>query len=784
MKRLFTVFLSMLFLGWGMSVGHAQTADGSGEETAAVWLIVQTGDNLLLKANGTDYYLNAYFGDGGMVLHNGSGDASQWKIVTKDGAQEVTAPEEGVEYYLRSQMASKLNQYLTYMESSAAKPLQLQETADEASVFTFKVSGSGYKLYNVSAGGYVQSADYHVCLTVGGMADLPGDDEDPVVLTGDCYQINRNGNASMYLMHADDGSLKYAAADNAVRCFWQFVPSGKDGCYYVKNATTGQYLQSSRTPGRNGRVTMGADPVEYKVGMDRGATSATRGYYYLCSTDQTIDAGKTGTLGLNAQPGTGNVVCYDIQASASANSYWALTEVDYAYEVPLFAAAADLDHAGDALRYRLTATDGRCLAWSTTEGLTLEAKANADCQGWFFVGTTNEREGYYILNQSCPGLTLNRDADGRLSLGKVDEPTRWYAETSEVDGIVYLSFVPYADRESEGGRLTAGGEIRFLPGNFRSAYSLSAQIYYLPCGSQTSVYLTEASVAGTDVQKQLNYRATARPSSYYTLFTEDKAAVSRGRDFTLTLNTNEAPAGMQVLAYFDWNADGEFESMVELTSSPTAIVTVPDEAPEGQSRMRVRLTDNGLTDAEDDATGEIYDFILCVAAPVDGRVVTVAPNAAERGVAYIVSGDEKVTEQTVAYGTELTARAEPLGNAVFRGWQDGKTIVSTSAEYTFNVTEHTSLRALFSPNTQVLTGVRAVETAVSSRLFHLVQDGRQLHVTVLAGALTGIDVYAADGTRVCSGTKATLSLENLSRGTYIVSVRTEAGTGSARVVLP
>ncbi len=782
MKRLFAAFFALLSVNWMQAHVYTRTADGSGEETAAVWLISRTGENLLLKASGTSYYLNAYFGDGGMVLHSGSGDASQWKIVAKETSEAVAVPVEGTEYYLRSQMTSKQNQYLTYMSSAADKPLQLQETPGESSVFTFKASGDGYKLYNVSAGGYVQPAAYHVCLTVGA-ASVGGDDE-PVVLDGSYYQINRNNNASMFLVHADDGTLKYAAADNSIRCFWQFEPTGREGCYYVKNATTGQYLQSSCAPGRNARVSLGTSPVEYKVGQDRGATSSTRGFYYLCSTDQTIDDTRTGTLGLNAQPGTGNVVCYDIQASASANSYWALTEVDYTYETPLFAAAPDMEHIGDALRYRLTAVDGRCLAWDMAAGgLVLNPKANTDEQGWMFVGTTNEREGYYIVNHSVPGATLNSNADGGLSLDVSAAPTRWYAEAQEGDDGIRLSFVPYDRRTEPGERITVDGETAFMLGNFRSAYSMAARIYYLPCGTQTSVYLSGAFITGASVQKELRYQATALPSSYYTMFTDDKATVSRGQVFNLNLELNMLSAGLQTFVYFDWDADGEFETSYVYAASPllSVDIQVPETARLRQSRMRVRLTDNGLTDAEDDAVGEIYDFIIRVEEPMDGRIVKVRSGGEGRGVAYIVNGEEKLAELSASYGAEVTVRAEALGNAVFRGWQDGKIIVSTKPEYTFNVTEHTELRALFSPNTLAVTGVGDVIAAPP--LFALEQDGRTVRVLCADGGFLGADVYATDGTLVYGGLRNVLSLEGLARGTYILKVRTEAGRGSGKIIL-
>ena len=54
----------------------------------------------------------------------------------------------------------------------------------------------------------------------------------------------------------------------------------------------------------------------------------------MCSTDQTIDTSKDGTLGLNYQQSTGKVVAYHIRYNRG-NSYWDIQDTKYDYEAPV-----------------------------------------------------------------------------------------------------------------------------------------------------------------------------------------------------------------------------------------------------------------------------------------------------------------------------------------------------------------------------------------------------------------------------------------------------------------
>lgn len=149
-------------------------------------------------------------------------------------------------------------------------------------------------------------------------------------VAGQTYLIHRFNNENSYVY--ENGNLLFAAPQsNTQKQYWQFVPTQTPNRYYVQNVTSKRYLQS--TAGTlNEQVRTGTTPVEYEVKINE-STAAPRGYYYLCSTDQTINATTDGTLGINFQESSGKVVAYYIRQDRG-NSYWELVATDYDYEAP------------------------------------------------------------------------------------------------------------------------------------------------------------------------------------------------------------------------------------------------------------------------------------------------------------------------------------------------------------------------------------------------------------------------------------------------------------------
>lgn len=337
---------------------------------------------------------------------------------------------------------------------------------------------------------------------------------------GKVYVIHRNNDTNSYIY--EDGNALFAAPKtNTNKQYWQFVPTEKANCYYIQNVTSKRYVQSSKTPGVSQQIKVGNTPVEFEIKPNTNdGAGALKGYYYMCSTDQTIDNTKDGTLGLNYASGQdqGKVVAYHIRYNRG-NSYWDIQESAYDYEAP-----APIE---------------------------------------------------------------------------------------------------------------------------RSEYSKRLGIYILPCGDKGAAYLKSLSITGENgnVTNALNYTASAQPGNYYNMVRTDSAEVTKGKTFNLKYEAEGMTSDYTVTAYFDWDKDGVFESKQEFLSdkSGSAEITVPAEAAEGKSRMRIRVNDNGLDGADDDVNGATYDFQIFVTndptvTKVNDIVANNGTDATASSAAYGIDG--------------------------------------------------------------------------------------------------------------------------------------------------
>lgn len=143
------------------------------------------------------------------------------------------------------------------------------------------------------------------------------------------YTIHRNNNTSAYI-YQNGNTMGTAMFDNSKSFWWVLEPTGTEDCYYIKNATTGRYVQSS-VQTLSSLVPMGDTPVEFQIKKDETPGAATNGYYYMASTDQEISLATDGSLGLNF--GATGVVAYYIR-TGRGNSYWEIEESEYAYDPP------------------------------------------------------------------------------------------------------------------------------------------------------------------------------------------------------------------------------------------------------------------------------------------------------------------------------------------------------------------------------------------------------------------------------------------------------------------
>ena len=425
----------------------------------------------------------------------------------------------------------------------------------------------------------------------------------------------------------------------------------------------------------------------------------------------------------------------------------------------------------------------------TTSGvLQVEDESNTARQYWQFEATGNEH-CYYIKN-AVTGRYIEAcktAKDNTYNISTTTTPVEYYVcPEATFDGayrFTSTNCANYFDTSKtpvglnkngsnsyiitwDAGTTNAGSYWDVLPTEFdydtdgaqaqslHSDYARSAQIYFMPCGSHYSSYLVRKLHLGGDaVLKELDYpcvtwsgstkkSGTPVTNTWWTIFTTDKAQVTPGSELQIDISLGKAvPEGYLAQLCFDWDRDGVFEDVKTidnpLSKTLAYAVSVPANAKEGQSRMRFRLTDNGLTDPDDEVSaGQILDCIIETAAPVElsaERDLTVCVNDPNRGTAVTTSTtpeepgtenanlDEVGTEgslATIEAGDRVTATATPLGNARFLCWLEGRIVVSTAAVYEFEFVRPTHLKAMFSVNTAAPTdGIREVEAEAEDQLY-------------------------------------------------------------------
>lgn len=786
----------------------------------------QASGNTLFHNQATNAYLNMYYGtNGGLALWTGSGDASQWKIKEKETGSIVTSVKEGTEYYLVSSSSGKNGQLAYYSNGN----LFLKEGADASCVFTFILNADNtYTIHNVSANAnIVQGAiqqnlqvkdkvtvierkdsivaetftiaeiegSYHLeALTNSGYAlGMQGDslayltkatasswtlrpytgNAVPILFPKACtyYKFSLSSAATTYMNEAGDGSLSSATYDTDRKCFWEFIPTSKEHCYYIRNAVSGRYVQSTKLPSTT-PVELGNEPVEFFVGEDTQTGATTYGYYYMSSTDnETASEVSASTMALN-KTGSGSAIIAYSANHGNKNTFWKLEETDLNYEIHPFTASEEL--GSYTFKYSLSTLGDRNVT-VTDNGLVLSPKSVSKEQAFYFVGNSNNAEGYLIASVVKPDQTLNLTDNG-VVISKSDSPTRWHVLEANGNPVTRYYFRPFEKREIPGSALSVDGDSLFILRQAREDYALHTQIYQMPCGVLGEEYLSSVKISGKDVLKELTYESSVKPTSWYTLYTNDKGVVGKGTSFDLNMMTLGTVLETVVFVYFDWNNDGVFETMYNLGNGTylSQEISVPSDAQEGKTRMRVRITNNLLMDAEDEVVGQIADFIINVTASQQQRTVKVNVNGAGRGVVTLSD-----VADSYPYGTLLNVTAEPKGNAEFICWKEGNRIVSVNPTHMFSVTHNIDLTAYFSPNLKGTDDVVGIYDKVVNNAFLYNVISTKGSITIDTDAtVKDIKIYSSDGALMLSSKLKHINVSSLPKGIYVVKIYTSDGTGS------
>lgn len=209
--------------------------------------------------------------------------------------------------------------------------------------------------------------------------------------TSKSYTIrNRNDeNGNSYLQdngNADNVVAIDAMSDNA---YWMFEPTGNPNCFYVRNATTGKYLQSCSTNLQE--ATLSNTPVEYYIEMK---SSEGDGMYGLASTDQATYDFTGGTIGLNWKSKNDTHRAFDtgqgFAAVAGTNhrSFWKIEAKEEAQDGPF----------SESKKYTFTNyQDNNYYMKDGRTGRVLVETGRTSNALWQFEATGNEN-CYYVKN--------------------------------------------------------------------------------------------------------------------------------------------------------------------------------------------------------------------------------------------------------------------------------------------------------------------------------------------------------------------------------------------------
>lgn len=574
---------------------------------------------------------------------------------------------------------------------------------------------------------------------------------DPIDPTGSkIYTIHWKNNSGIYINQTSGNTMQASLPDNKNMMFWEFIPTGNENCYYIRNTASGLYIGScNMTPSSASRVGLSATPVEYYVGHSASTNDDNKGCVWLSSTDcANYDKESSGARCLNKDGASTFVITWTTGVN-NVGSYWKLTESEDLYEAQPFIPSAEI---GKPLAfYHLIDSEGRSLASDQTWGTVAEVAS----QRWYFVGDGNSTGGYQIVS----GQTNQA----------VNSGTKYTVKAAE-GGTAYQFF-----NGTEA--LSLGGVDAFRIVAARSDFALKNQIYNMPCGSMGDLFITKVSIGdefhypmATVTNSKVTYPAASKPSNKYVILSRDAAMVNIGMENPMEITLNKTPGNAYTLTLFiDWDKDGVFEHSQTLNpaTSVSTSIDVPEGTEPGITRARLRLTDNGLEGPEDEVHGEVLDLRLQIVDPENLIEPTVSVNAENRGTATYSDG--------VAY-------AKPKGNALFLYWQDNKRVASTDA--TFTVAPAPKARnyvAMFSPNTK-LDDTEVALANITLKSGKIMLDGNTLSVAS-DYEVKHLMVFALNGNLVASEARTSEMTLNLPAGVYIAKAITAGGTITAKIQL-
>ena len=135
------------------------------------------------------------------------------------------------------------------------------------------------------------------------------------------YVISNRNDVNLFMQ--DNGTGIVALGGMTSSSYWRLIATGKADCYYVQNATTEQYMQS--TAGNEVEVALGDTPVEICI-LDCSANEGD-GMYGMASTDQETYDFTAGTIGANWK-NNNTVQGFAAVSGTNHRSFWKIAEAE------------------------------------------------------------------------------------------------------------------------------------------------------------------------------------------------------------------------------------------------------------------------------------------------------------------------------------------------------------------------------------------------------------------------------------------------------------------------
>lgn len=441
------------------------------------------------------------------------------------------------------------------------------------------------------------------------------------------------------------------------------------------------YTLTTLSPENGGgfNITGGGDePMTYTINVTAGdgGTATIDG-----KSSATVDAGSSVTL--TATPSDG----YIFDAWYSGGRFVSL-EAEYTFTPTASGTYNALfeKEAETPVTYKITATanpiEGGTATVNGGTSATVEANGTIEL-------SAKANDGYTFVNWTSGGKEVTTQADYKIYnvTGDADYIANFKLETTAAEyptptGKTYTDNY-LTSITTTGGDTNIGYSANVHPGQCLVVVPGKVQLAKGESFTMNLVAYSLGAGSNSIVREDMRY-------CHASLFTDFD------QDFTFEASPVQTwgvkgPSGTNPYAGGNSNVYGNYDYVMNITHT----ITVPDDAPTGESHIRMIYTNawkelptNGTAELD---KGIVYDIVVEVVEKVD-----ITANAGEGGSVTI--NGEAIGTKRVIKGSEVTLAANANDGYNFTGWYNGKDLVSNENPYTFTTTTDITYTANFAQN--------------------------------------------------------------------------------------